>query len=430
MRKVDNFHTLRALRIAIAGALATGTVIGVVSLAGERAVWAQGGQASAPACRPGVRPGRDSSSVPGNKGYLGFSGYEFRLCGERGRFSFSMGGAPLAQEFQSTTRFFPPELIDNPGVWFPGVYPIYPLCDVVPSASDLPGANLTVRLISYNSTADVSTILTLAPDTDKPSLKTTSVPPKGTKVKAGSTIKVRMDASEEYGATRENWQTGVKKIWLRDESRNQYVSPQFENNGLPQPCERKLWKKSLEVTYTVPENPPPIIRLRAIAEDFAGNKDDDVAEFPTGDWSGRLEWSMRVGPAQGWSRFYGAADLAVNAVGQGALAGTIEGTANMEGDSPECPHVTTLAPTIGRARLIGSYTAGADTMTLAVQQVETVSKGRISKCMGTELPAPPVEMTALLHTDKLQKRPDNSFHASGTTQSGSSFSLTLFPTNN
>ena len=36
--------------------------------------------------------------------------------------------------------------------------------------------------------------------------------------------------------------------------------------------------------------PPPIIRLRAIAEDFAGKKDEDVAEFPTGDWHGKFEW--------------------------------------------------------------------------------------------------------------------------------------------
>jgi hypothetical protein len=290
MRKVNDHFTLRALRIGIASALATGAVIGVVSLAGERAVWAQGGQASASACRSGVRPGRDSSSVPGHDGNLEPSGYEFRLCGERGRFSFSMGGAPFAQEFESTTRFFPPDPIANPSVWFPGVYPYHPLCDDVPSASDLPGAKLTVRLISYDSTADTSTTLTLAPDTDKPSLKTTSVPPKGTRVKAGGTIKVRMDASEEYGATRHGWQTGVKKILLRDESKNQNVSPHFENNGRPQPCERKLWKKSLEVTYTVPENPPPIIRLRAIAEDFAGNKDDDVAEFPTGElWKGTVK---------------------------------------------------------------------------------------------------------------------------------------------
>ena len=77
--------------------------------------------------------------------------------------------------------------------------------------------------------------------------------------------------------------------------------------------------------------------------------------------------------------------------------------------------------------LIGSYTPGADAMMFAVEQVEPVSKGRIGKCMGTELPAPTAEFALLLHTDKLKKRTDNSFHASGMIQSGSSFSLPPLP---
>ena len=260
-------------------------------------------------------------------------------------------------------------------------------------------------------------------DRERPKLATTSEPRKGSKVKGGTQIKVTMVARDDAN----RWQSGIQSIQLLAESDGN--SSVKAENWPPQrhTCEHAPEPRRLVATYQVPQDPPPIVRLRSITEDFVGHHDTDVAEFPTGDWYGRLEWSMRVGPAQGWSRFFGTADLAFSVDGRDGLAGTIVGSANMEGNSPECPNVRTLAPTIGRARLIGSYTPGADTMTLAVRQVETVSKGRISKCMGTELPAPPAEMTALLHTNKLQKRADNTFHASGTTQSGSKFSLTLSP---
>ena len=292
MRTIDRRHAWNAAGIAIAGALAAGAAIGIMSVAGERAAWAQSGPGSASACRPGVRAG--SISPNGNKGLLEVGAHQLRLCGERGRLTYTMGGAPHVFEFTSTLAIFPPPMIDNPNNWHDW-YLYDNLCDAVPSASDLPGAKLTVRLISYMSTTDIATTITLSPDTEKPTLKTTSTPPKGTKVKPDDTIKVRMEASEEYGDSRKGWQTGVKKLQLIDEGPNPVVTPHFENTGGPRPCAEKQWKQFLEVTYTVPPNPPPIIRLRAIAEDFAGNKDDVVAEFPTGDWHGTIKKTAKGG---------------------------------------------------------------------------------------------------------------------------------------
>ena len=145
---------------------------------------------------------------------------------------------------------------------------------------------------AINPRADATVRFTLSRDSLKPKLTTTSTPPKGTKVKPDDQIKVRMHASERYeDAGGGSWQTGVKKIQLTDESRNQVVPPHWEGTEM-RPCNQKQWEQTLEVTYTVPPNPPPIIRLRAIAEDFAGNKDDDLGEFPTkGDWYGTLELS-------------------------------------------------------------------------------------------------------------------------------------------
>lgn len=279
MKKFDKHRTWIAARIALAGALATGGAISIAGSAVDGVAWAQGGPGSGQACSPGVRSA--GGTLNGNDGiFTPGSGVEMRLCGERGRFVYTMGGAPYVREFMPTLSDFPPPIVDNPNNWH-GHYMFHPLCEVIPSASDLPGAKLTVRLISYESTADVSTTITLSPDTEKPTLTTTSTPRKGSRVKPGDTIRVRMEASEEYNTYRNGWQTGVKKIQLIDESRNQVVPGHFENTGGPRPCKEKQWKQFLEVTYTVPPNPPPVIRLRAVAEDFAGNVDTDVGEFFT-----------------------------------------------------------------------------------------------------------------------------------------------------
>jgi hypothetical protein len=84
----------------------------------------------------------------------------------------------------------------------------------LPGGSDLPGARFEATFTSRTA-ANTLIMITLSPVTEKPTLKTTSTPPKGTKVKPGDTIKIRMEASEEYNHPRLGWQTGVKKIQLR-----------------------------------------------------------------------------------------------------------------------------------------------------------------------------------------------------------------------
>jgi hypothetical protein len=180
----------------------------------------------------------------------------------------------------------------DPGLGYVGLFNVTP-CEL-PGGSDLPGAKLTISFVSANPAARRTETLTLRPDTEKPTLKTTSTPRKGTKVKPGDQINIRMEASEEYSDVRTNWQSGVKKLQLTDESRSQVVPPYWEGAEM-RPCAEKQWKQTLEVTYTVPPNPPPVIRLRAVAEDFAGNKDDDVGEFPTGDWHGTIRKTAKGG---------------------------------------------------------------------------------------------------------------------------------------
>src|SRR5581483_1961311 len=123
------------------------------------------------------------------------------------------------------------------------------------------------------------------PDDDKnpPTLKVTWTPRKGTKVRAGDKIKATVRASERYEDGHKSWPTGVYNIQL---TADDGLVDSKDYGRMPQPCERR----TLEASYTVPRNPPPIVHLRAIAEDAGGNKDSDVGKFPTVEvWHGTDE---------------------------------------------------------------------------------------------------------------------------------------------
>ncbi len=269
-----------------------------------------------------------------------------------------------------------PEPSNNPDWGYIKTFSVQP-CRL-DGGSDLPGAKLTVAYQPLPRTASAATFaMTLAPDKDKPTLKTTSTPQKGTMVKPGDTIKVRMEASEEYNAARYDWQAGVKKMQLTDESRGQVVPPIWEATGDPRPCAQKHWKQTLEVTYTVPSNPPPIIRLRAIAEDFAGNKDTDLGEFPTGgDWHGSIEWWIPAPRSRVWGRL----DLTVDYDGRGNLKGRMAGDSHVE--SPAVGvycGMTTEAPAKISADLNGQYTPGRNTMSLGIADPQ-IEQGKYGVC--------------------------------------------------
>ena len=117
-------------------------------------------------------------------------------------------------------------------------------------------------------------------DKDPPRLKVTSTPPKGSKVQAGDKIHVTIIASERYADGHKSWPTGVQSIQL---TANDGLVDSKDYGKPPQTCARQ----TLEATYTVPNNPPPVVHLRAIAEDGVGNHGEEDAEFPTGEkWEG------------------------------------------------------------------------------------------------------------------------------------------------
>ncbi len=121
-------------------------------------------------------------------------------------------------------------------------------------------------------------------DRDPPKFKVLhSDPPKGTKVKPGDKIKIKITASERYEDGHKSWPTGVRTVQLLGP--NGLVDKNESSSMNPDPCATL----SLEATYTVPNNPPDVIHLTAVAEDAVGHQLAEAADFPTVDtWKGTL----------------------------------------------------------------------------------------------------------------------------------------------
>jgi hypothetical protein len=129
-------------------------------------------------------------------------------------------------------------------------------------------------------------------DKEPPKLHTSSVPPKGSKVNPGDQITVTMVARDD--AT--TWQTGIQRIQLVAQSQGDALVGAQDYPPVIRPtCEGRPEPRTLVLTYRVPRDPPPIVRLRAIAEDFANHHDTDIGEFPIGDWYGTIKKTAKGG---------------------------------------------------------------------------------------------------------------------------------------
>ena len=148
------------------------------------------------------------------------------------------------------------------------------------NGSDLPGTLVVFKGVSTDR-VNVENRLTvlIGPDQDQPTITFNSSPVKGTKVKAGDVIKI--DATARERPTGGTWQTGVQLFQLTGPEG--LIEEVEDSSRLPKPCASKSWSKALAARYTVPPNPPPVIKLCAIAKDYAGNESDKCAEFPTGE---------------------------------------------------------------------------------------------------------------------------------------------------
>lgn len=208
-----------------------------------------------------------------------------------------------------------------------------------------------------------------ARDNRPPTLTTTSQPKKGSKVQPKDRIVVTMVARDDA----DRLQTGIESIRLIAESDGgRDVAPTPVRYG---PCSDPR-EKRVVATYEVPANPPPIIRLRAVARDHANYEDFDVAEFPTGDWHGTLIRMGGKAPHQTRAR----ADFVLNHDGKGNLTGTMVGQNETvtASTAPGCIS-STKQPNRFRVSLVGSYTEGR-ALKVFVENVEETGMIVNTKC--------------------------------------------------
>ena len=205
-------------------------------------------------------------------------------------------------------------------------------------------------------------------DQTAPKLNVTWTPPKGTKVKAGGKIKAKAVARDDTN----RWQTGINTIDFDVQGGGSFG---FHDYPRPQPpCERPPPPRTLEGVYTVPSDPPPIVRLRAVTKDFAGHDARDIAEFPTGDWYGTIDWSIAFPVGRMWGRL----DLAFDYDGQGNLKGRMTGDDHVEAQTP-CGPTTTETPSKLSANLVGQYTPSRNTMSLRLAD-QKFEQGQFRMC--------------------------------------------------
>ncbi len=211
-------------------------------------------------------------------------------------------------------------------------------------------------------------VFEVARDQEPPTLDTNSSPRKGSKAKGGDEIKVKMIARDDAG----RWPTGVKTIQLvADSEAGRFIAS--ENY---EPCAEPN-EHTVEATYVVPPNPPPIVRLTALAEDHAGHLDTDVGEFPTGDWYGTFGWTHTCVGGGNTDRTRGIADFSLDYDRRGNLTGALSGSIPERVQTiPSCTFAYVLPGTFS-AGLVGSYTPGPDTFFVQAVDVQT-KPGRAS----------------------------------------------------
>jgi hypothetical protein len=104
-------------------------------------------------------------------------------------------------------------------------------------------------------------------------------------VHPGEVISVHITASEP---TNKGPQEGIRDIQLVGTPGGLIDSAQYGNH--PTACDLSRLTKTFRATYTVPHNPPAVIRLTAVAHDFVNNESATLsADFPTADnvWTGK-----------------------------------------------------------------------------------------------------------------------------------------------
>jgi hypothetical protein len=215
-------------------------------------------------------------------------------------------------------------------------------------------------------------------DRQRPSLQTSWVPPKGTKVKPGDRITATMVARDNAN----RMQTGIQSIQLVARSLAGDARVGGEAYPTRSDCQGMPEERRLVLTYTVPPNPPPVVRLVAVAEDFVNLSDHDIGEFPIGDWHGTF---TAVSFTVGRDLYRTQADIALNHDGRGNLTGTMAGQQEFVAYSLGDCSYRTIQPNRFRASLVGVHTDGRS-FKVAIKEVEETKLIWEANCRGHQRP--------------------------------------------
>jgi len=188
---------------------------------------------------------------------------------------------------------------------------------------DLPGSTVTFSTNAADPQFRGPVAITLGNDTTKPELKVHSTPAKGTKVKPGDKIAISAAANESR-AGGGSWQTGIRSIQVTALNAGGLIDSK-DYGSQPKPCGQKNWNETLQAKpYKVPANPPAVIHLQAVAEDYQGNQGTLSADFPTGDqWTGKIGGQLQVAYCTDVSI---SGSLSLTVAKDGAVTGTVHTT--------------------------------------------------------------------------------------------------------
>jgi hypothetical protein len=164
-------------------------------------------------------------------------------------------------------------------------------CDLS-GGKDLPGTKVQLYAVGQGGESFATSpvlagpwVITLGPDISPPHLDVKSTPERGKKVKKGD--KITLNITSEEVRSGESWQMGVQDIQII--ANGTLIDSKDYSNKRAKWCGDKSWKQPWTKDYTVPSNPPPVITLCVLTEDFAGNSRKNCGDFPTGDhWTGTI----------------------------------------------------------------------------------------------------------------------------------------------
>jgi hypothetical protein len=209
-------------------------------------------------------------------------------------------------------------------------------------------------------------------DQTPPTLRVRSEPTAGSKVQPRQRIVVRIVAADDA----DRWQTGVKTIQLvADSEGGRFIAS--ENY---EPCSDPK-EKRVQSTYEVPPDPPPIVRLTALAEDHAGHLVQERAEFPTGDWYGTFT-------VESANRYSTTADIILNHDGKGNLTGTMVGQLRHLNVTAGGCTFRMVRPNDFRVSLVGAYTEGRS-LKVFINEIQETALTAEARCQGTGGPIGP-----------------------------------------